>query len=381
MEFDGCLLCGQIALENVCTPVELYTVTSDCKPWTQAGEFAVCASCGHVQKRLTKEWFAGINAIYNQYEMYPLSDGNEQVVFKNATPVPRTLRLLERIEEAVQILETGKLLDIGCGNGAFLRTFGQKYKDWDLFGYEQSDTNSNVIRNIRGVKDFYSGSLDQIEDRFDIISMLYVIEHLHNPVAAMQTVRNLLKPEGIFFVQTSDFTENPFDLVVFDHCSHFHFNSLKYVVESAGLETKIKADDWVAKEIGLVAATMKNSSAKSTPINNTQWTAITEKALDWLHKVVVHARSVSINSIFGMFGTALAGTWLTKSLEDRVSFFVDEDPLKQGKTHMGLPILHPADVKNGETVYLAFPHKLANELYRRLAIKYVSTRFIVPPNL
>jgi hypothetical protein len=33
----------------------------------------------------------------------------------------------------------------------------------------------------------------------------------------------------------------------------------------------------------------------------------------------------------GIFGTAIAGVWLERALDNRANFFVDEDPLRQGK--------------------------------------------------
>ena len=45
-----------------------------------------------------------------------------------------------------------------------------------------------------------------------------------------------------------------------------------------------------------------------------------------------------------MFVTAVAGTWLAGSLGGMAAFFVDEDPSRTGKHHVGLPVLAPQEV-------------------------------------
>jgi hypothetical protein len=47
---------------------------------------------------------------------------------------------------------------------------------------------------------------------------------------------------------------------------------------------------------------------------------------------------------FGIFGTSIAGTWLYGELGDRTSFFVDEDPARAGKAHLGVRIIAPPNV-------------------------------------
>lgn len=376
---NKCLLCGVGSLLNIPSPEHLVGVTSDCKPWPRAGSFAACGFCGHVQKRLNNQWFSDVRRLYDQYEMYHLSGGGEQAVFASSTPMPRTSRLLARFREAVKISEEGRLLDIGCGNGAFLRTFGQLCPKWRLFGFEQSDASRNEVLEIVGVEDFYYGSLDEVEGNFDIISMLYVIEHLPAPVDVMKKVHDLIEPGGAFLIQTSYFPENPFDMVVVDHCSHFHLDTLMYAAGLAGFEPMIKTNDWVVKEIGLVVTPREDNTLDISFDRSRELSKAAENIVSWLQTAANHALKVAERVALGVFGTAVAGTWLANVLGDKVSFFVDEDPLRQGKTHMGIPVLKPTDVSEGSSVYLAFPPQLAEKLYRRLRSSYPSIRFVKPP--
>lgn len=383
MKNNYCLLCGGKTLHSLKKLVHLnYSgVTSDCKPWPRIGVFVICTSCGHLQKKLDEQFFVDIKNIYSQYEMYPLSGGMEQVVFTDFESVPRTVKLLDNLCQNVTVPSMGNLLDIGCGNGSFLRSFNKQFPDWNLYGYEQNDSNRNLILGQNGVQDFFSELSCTITQQFDIISMIYVIEHMIDPVNILQKFKPYLKQNGILFIQTSAFLSNPFDLIVADHCSHFQIISLQNVAKLAGFDVIISADDWNDKEIGIVAkpSTCTTLLKEFTITDEGKLTA--EKSLAWLEKVKNHAVKISEKETFGVFGTALAGTWLASLILNKIDFFVDEDSLRQGKTYMGLKVKHPENVPDNAVVYLVFPSILANKLYTRLQKKYSHIKFIVPPSL
>jgi hypothetical protein len=71
------------------------------------------------------------------------------------------------------------------------------------------------------------------------------------------------------------------------------------------------------------------------------------------------------------------GTWLASGLGDAVEFFVDEDPAREGRSHLDRPILRPEQVPLGAVVYLAFVREVSSAISRRLADLPVT--FAVPP--
>lgn len=40
-----------------------------------------------------------------------------------------------------------------------------------------------------------------LDDRFDVLTMYHVLEHIPNPIAAMATVKELAKPGGLIVVE------------------------------------------------------------------------------------------------------------------------------------------------------------------------------------
>jgi hypothetical protein len=89
--------------------------------------------------------------------------------------------------------EGQRLLDIGCGNGAFL----DKARDagWQVVGIDSDPAAIEATQQL-GLE-AYVGSVEDYEKhlgQFDAITLSHVIEHLHKPQQTMAMVYNLLKP-------------------------------------------------------------------------------------------------------------------------------------------------------------------------------------------
>jgi 2-polyprenyl-3-methyl-5-hydroxy-6-metoxy-1,4-benzoquinol methylase len=112
----------------------------------------------------------------------------------------QSLAGIKEITDYLNGLRPGKILDIGCGLGWILSSLG---KDWDKHGIEVSKFASSHAAQFGNV---HNGTLDDFnESGFDVIIMNHVIEHLSDPVSALNKIRGLLNPSGIFIIGTPDF--------------------------------------------------------------------------------------------------------------------------------------------------------------------------------
>lgn len=94
-----------------------------------------------------------------------------------------------------------RLLDVGCGNGDYLRNAGDA--GWQAVGIDADEKAVEVARQqglearLGGIE-LFAGQADC----FDAITLSHVLEHLHDPAMFLRAVHRLLKPGGVVFVDT-----------------------------------------------------------------------------------------------------------------------------------------------------------------------------------
>jgi trans-aconitate methyltransferase len=376
---SACRVCGQSAIEELTGFSQFRRVTSDCRPWPAGGRLAVCLVCGCLQKpedaRLTHE----LAAIYAGYEIYHQSGGAEQVIFSlSGQAASRSSRLVKALRSEIYLPPKGRLLDIGCGNGATLKAFGAAMPGWSLVGTELDDRHRGQIESMRGVEGFFTCPVSDVPGHFDLITMIHVLEHVPQPTTMLKMAWTKLLPGGHLVIDVPDYTCNPFDLLIADHCTHFTVNSAVRLIRIALGTDATVARDWLPKELVLVA---RATAVFTPPMPDDQDVESTResvaKSLHWLWRLAETARSIRRSSGLGVFGTSIAGTWLFAELGGKVDFFVDEDPNRAGKTFLGLPVFHPSQVPDGTQVYLALPPPMARSIYSRIGREGIVYHF--PP--
>lgn len=96
----------------------------------------------------------------------------------------------------------GRLLDVGAGDGYFLNA--ARAGGWQVEGLELSQP------RIARAQEWFGLALRCCELRaapfppasFDAVSMLQLLEHLHDPRAALTCARELLRPGGLVILST-----------------------------------------------------------------------------------------------------------------------------------------------------------------------------------
>jgi len=94
----------------------------------------------------------------------------------------------------------GRVLDIGCGGGDFLKKLSDM--GFEAFGTELEGRAARRSLQVYGIK-VKTGPLcetDFDKDFFDAVCMWHVFEHLTEPKQTMEIVSEILKPSGCLFL-------------------------------------------------------------------------------------------------------------------------------------------------------------------------------------
>jgi SAM-dependent methyltransferase len=112
------------------------------------------------------------------------------------------------IRKAAPINPGTTVLEIGCGEGGNLKPFldlGCNVTGIDISlskiesALKYYQDHPDVDRTKFIVKDIYLAE-EELKERYDLVIMRDVIEHIHNQLRFMEFVKRFLKPQGVFFL-------------------------------------------------------------------------------------------------------------------------------------------------------------------------------------
>jgi SAM-dependent methyltransferase len=161
----------------------------------------------------------------------------------------RRMRLLRHATDADAGPPPKRLLDVGCGDGDFLRAAtaaGWKAAGTDIGG---------ALQNARDAGLDVHPTLDEVASAgpFDVATLWHTLEHFSDPRGTLERTRELLRPHGRLLVAVPDaaglqaalFGKSWFHLDVPRHLFHFDRTALTTLLERTGFTV----DRWHHQEI------------------------------------------------------------------------------------------------------------------------------------
>ncbi len=222
---DACTLCG----EN--RPEIVYASLSRLKR---------CGACGHVYTaRFTTE------PIYTE-SYFRGEDGDSSYDFFGTWG-----QLFDRVRFPIEgkhirkYADSGKVLDMGCGVGNFLKFVHEA--GYEPHGLDVSPFAVDFVKTRYGFP-VVQGALDAVPPdwgRFRVITLHHVLEHMPDPVSCLAgNVRPLLQEGGIVVIEVPNFgsidsrveKSDWEDLKIEQHVNHFTIAALTRCVARAGLK-------------------------------------------------------------------------------------------------------------------------------------------------
>jgi len=211
--------------------------------------FFQCSSCQLIQ----------IKPPFGRYQirsLYSFADNKTHFLAKNPqarfvlrNPIGDTLHRIylnwygvSRKKKIEKLKSLGSLLDVGCGNGGFLKIF-DKHK-WQLFGLEINKSQAQVAQKLRKVK-IFTKTVENFKftpNYFDVVTLWHVFEHLENPRKILVKLHRILKNNGYLLIEVPNgnsiyrkiFNDHWQLLMPPEHLFFWTNKSLKLIINNSG---------------------------------------------------------------------------------------------------------------------------------------------------
>lgn len=335
-----------------------FSVTSDCKVVGIGIVLYKCAQCGLIQKDSTAELQQNY---FNEFISHSLSDGEEQVKFINGVPYPRSELIINKLKKNIK--KQGTILDIGTGSGSFLKSFKQVFKDWTLCGQDIQDNSKEQLLSILDNNDLYIGDIQNINRKFDLISLIHVMGHVVELNFFLSSMDSILKDEGQIIIQTPDLETGFFDIVVVDQITHFTQYSLSNIMSSRF--KNICFFDTINKELTLGININSFLSTRNNQYIDIGTIAIKfKKFIEYLYRT---------NKQYIVLGCSPSSTYIGAVLNNNLKYFVDEDKNKIGRIHLNRKIKPLINIHSDNIIILPF---LDDNIIEEITMRYSLCSFL-----
>lgn len=195
---------------------------------------------------------SSLNIIYpDNYEPYQFEKMGK-LLFKL-----RSLVQIKKIRELQLLIPSqSRILDLGCGNGAFLRLLKSHNasRGWELHGNDLSEKCMEQLK-LDGFYTHHCSCFDiNLPQYFDAIILNQVIEHFADPLRILECCKRLLKPNGVLFIETP--STDGWDAKIF-HSSYwggYHFPRHFYLFNEANLKKILETHHYGIENVRYLAS-------------------------------------------------------------------------------------------------------------------------------
>ena len=136
----------------------------------------------------------------------------------------------------------GRILDIGCGTGAFLHAMQEG--GWAGIGLELDQSARSKAKELYNITALPSAEIYNLPDgQFDAITMWHVLEHVHELQQYIDRLKNMISPDGKLFIAVPNYRS--FDAAFYKsawaaydvprHLWHFSTESMRMLMQRHGL--------------------------------------------------------------------------------------------------------------------------------------------------
>ena len=235
-----------------------------------------------------------------------------------------------------------KIVEVGCGNGLFLRKLlNYPANGNEGYGFDPSYTGdaSELDQRLQFFKCYYDSQCTNVPA--DVVVCRHVIEHVPQPLQLLENIRAALAeaPRARIFFETPCVEWILRNQVIWDffyeHCSYFSAASLTTAFQIAGFRVasvrSVFSDQYLWLEATLPSTDTKISKNPGTVSHQARAFAESEAQLkfDWEHKI----RALRTKEKVALWGAGAKGVTFANMIDPErclIDCVVDLNPLKQG---------------------------------------------------
>lgn len=108
------------------------------------------------------------------------------------------VRIVKKI--VLEMPHNHKILDVGCGRGAYLKDVHKLRPDLELYGVDIGDV-EEYLPDYINFKKSSGDNLPFENEKFDLIICFHVLEHVLNPYEFLKEFHRVLKNDGFVYIE------------------------------------------------------------------------------------------------------------------------------------------------------------------------------------
>ena len=178
------------------------------------------------------------NNAFKDYKLYGIKYDNSQ---NGSDSFVKYMNSIKEFVKSNVILEGKQVLEIGCGQGDFLKLLSEDIS-CKCFGFDPSfKQNNQEFKNIKFFKEFFDKNvLDRFEEKFDLIIMRHLIEHIQYPNEMLDFLHESLDDDGKMYIEIPDLDyiveNNSFFDIIYEHCNYYNAKSISNLLRKHDFE-------------------------------------------------------------------------------------------------------------------------------------------------
>lgn len=203
-------------------------------------------------------------SLYYHDKYYQEARGSYELVYTNSEIEyfnSRLSRIHYLVDENQPSEHRRKFLDVGCGEGFGLAYFARN--NFEVSGLDFSSAgvcqqNPDFADCVETGDLFYLLEKESLSNnKYDVILMQNVLEHVLDPIDLLQSIKFLLKPTGLAVITvpndfsltqknllTKGFIDREFWVCPPDHLSYFNYDSLQNTLHHCGFSVRDLISDF-----------------------------------------------------------------------------------------------------------------------------------------